>query len=111
MHESEMMLVNPMMHEFGVMEHLNMAFKYFPRKDSILHHNLEQQPDFILNDNNIVVVYSDIAMRVSQPDHLPKKLSGVRQFYPKEQFIILFNLQGYETLPHEILTALTVLQF
>lgn len=45
------MLVNPLQNQNPMMGWMTVAYRYFPKKDTLLHKDLRGQPDFILNDN------------------------------------------------------------
>jgi len=55
--DNDVMLVNPLQNMNPMMEFLTVAYKYFPKADTVLHTLLMEQPDFIINDNSIALAF------------------------------------------------------
>ena len=58
------MLVNPLQNKNPMMEFLTVAYKYFPKTDTVLHTDLNEQPDFIINECQITVAFLQIEYHI-----------------------------------------------
>ena len=83
------MLINPLQHLNPMVTYLTVAYKYFPKKDVVLHTELEKQPDFIINDNQITVIFLEMGYHIANQNYIIEKVKAVRKYYPTEQLIIL----------------------
>ena len=46
-------------------------------------------PDYILNDNKLVIIFIQIEYHQKYPQHLENKLQWSKELYPKEQVIVM----------------------
>ena len=74
MQDNDIILVNP------VFQYMNVAFKFFPKNDSLFHgkvgegQDLQCQPDVIMNDNKLIMLLFEFEYLEQHPDYIENKV-------------------------------------
>ena len=84
MQDNDIVHVNPLQLYNPVLENMGIAFKFFAKKDNILHAQLHSKPDFIMNDNKLLVIFLQFEYHEKYPKYLINKIKSVRLLYPRE---------------------------
>lgn len=78
MQDNDLVLVNPIQINNPILEFMGIAFKFFSKEDKLLHSDIHNKPDFIMNDNKLIVIFLQFEYHVQYPTYLINKIRGVR---------------------------------